>query len=95
MESFAFPFLIFKQKRSFACGLVPQCLLGDGDEHFCAAPAGRQLWGSTADTALVGGHRREGQQKGPWGTSVTLGDIRKGNQLGGSLYLFVTIQNYL
>ena len=41
-----------------------------------------------AGAALVGGHREEGHQKGPWGTSVTLGNIRKRNQLGHSLIAF-------
>lgn len=78
MEWKVFPsffFFLFQQKRSFACVLVLQCLLGDGAEHLCVTPVGRQLWGSMAGAALVGGHRGESQQKGPWGTSVTLGDI--------------------
>lgn len=91
MEWKVFPSFFFslcKQKRSFARGLVLQCLLGDGAEHLCTTPAGWQLWGSMADTAPVAGHRGEGQQKGPWGISVTLDDIRKRNQLGRSLVAF-------
>lgn len=87
MESFPFwfCFFFFKQKRSFACGLMLQCLLGDGAERLCGAPAGRRPWGSMAVTALVGGHGGEGQQKGPWGTSRTLGNVSERNQLGLSL----------
>lgn len=89
MESFPFFFFfVFKQERSFSCGLVLQCLLGDAAEHLCVTPTGRQLWGNTADTALVGGHRGEGQQKSPWGTSVTLGNVSKRNQLGRRLIAF-------